>query len=146
MKKLIFTLCYLISIVFILSGCETPSDNMVNLKFDETISEIKSNRPFTIRLPDDHPDKLAIVTPDETWFYIQGNGFENQLMSPDEFLKIESITINPSTLKGTFWEDGKVKTALIFIKKGIYSIYLSDNLETEIDNSLTYIKKIKLIN
>lgn len=147
MKKTFILSSYLL--VFLLSsfGCEKGKETSLNqFKFDETISVIKLSNEFELELPDNHPDKLAIATPDGNWFYIQGNGIKKQLMSKEAFIKAVALSIDTSTLEGTHWVDGKATISAVFTKTGIYSIYLSDNLETEIDNSLTYIKKLKLIN
>lgn len=142
------SLCIYLLIPFVLlSGCENqPEIRSSHLTFDNSVSLVKNKGKFSISLPKNHPDKLAIATPDGNWFYIQGNGIKKQLMSKEAFIKAVALSIDPNTLKGTHWVDGKATTSAVFTKTGIYSIYLSDNLETEIDNSLTYIKKIRFIN
>jgi len=143
-KSLIYTCAILLATLFYY-GCENQAgDKPVLLSFDQTVSNISLNKAFKITLPDNHPDKIAILTPDDNWFYIQGNGIKKQLMPKEDFIKSSTLSIDPATIEGTHWVDGKEKISPVFTKKGIYSIYLSDNLETEIDNSLTFIKKIEL--
>jgi len=145
MKKTIaYFLSFILALLFCY-GCENQSTNrLVQLNFDEKISIVKSGKAFTLTLPQDHPDKLAIVSPDETWFYIQGDENIKNLMPKDDFMKSNAITINTGSLKGTSWKDGEKSFSHVFTKKGTYTVYLSDNLETEIDNSLTFIKKLTL--
>ena len=145
MKKTLIYSCYLLATYLLLSDCEHQTENDTSqLEFDETISEINFGKSFTLEMPNNHPDKIAIMTPDETWFYIQGNGTSKPHMPAEDFMKADTLTIMPDTLKGMHWVDGKEMISPVIIKQGIYSIYLSDNLETEIENSLTFIKKIEL--
>ena len=145
MKLYLYSFNILLALL-LFSGCEDQKRvKSGSLEFDGSVSEIKSDKEFTISLPSGHPDKLAIVTPDDVWFYIQEDGDINHLMPKNEFMKADIISIHPSTLKGTSWINGKSTISLVFAKKGKYSIYLSDNLETEIENSLTFIKSIKFI-
>lgn len=144
--KIIFKyLCYLLTSLLLLSGCENQLlSNSSSLQFDEATSVVKLDRTFTIALPANHPDKLAIRSPVDTWFYLQGDGISKQLMPEEDFIKTETLTITPLNFKATHWVNGKEVVSPVFFREGIYSIYLSDNLETELDNSLTFIKRIRL--
>lgn len=143
MKKL--TTCIYFSLFLFVTGCDKQSATTSNtLEFNNSISLVTRDQSFTLKLPNNHPDKLAISSPDNVWFYLQDKSLSKQFMQEKTFIKSDTITIIPKTLIATQWIEGKETLSPVFTKNGTYSIYLSDNLETEIENSLTFIKKIEL--
>jgi len=132
--------------LILLSGCENQSVSTLEpIKFDDSISSIELTKPFTLTLADNHPTELAIASPDNQWFYLQGKDIKKTYMQADEFKHAKSLTIDPKSLKAIQWVEGKSIVSPVFTAPGIYEIYLSDNLETEPDNALTFIKKVKLV-
>lgn len=112
--------------------------------FDETLTDIQFNSSFTLTLPRPLAE-LAITDPDSIWFYLQGNDLNKTLYPQGEFVQLKKIEINTGKLKATQWIDGKANYANVFTKAGVYTIYLSDNLETEPDNAITFIRKVRLV-
>ena len=133
--------------LIVLSACDNrPVNNTVTLSFNESISAIKREQTFTLKLPATHPKNLAIVDPDNRWFYMQGQDIKHPFLNSEAFINSSALTITPVKLKATTWIDGKEHYLPVFTKNGLYNIYLSDNLETEPDNALSFVKKVKLQN
>ncbi len=86
-----------------------------------------------LRLSEKHPGRMAIIDPDDRYFYIQ-DPESSRLMEPAAFAKAREITID-ATLTGLYYDDGKARTGAVFTKSGAYTIYLADNLETEEENT-----------
>jgi len=134
-------ICF-ISFSILFFSCENQSA-LVSIKFDGSISTIEHNSPFKLSLVDNHPTELAIVSPENQWFYLQGNDIKKPHMQAEDFKQSKSYSIETHSLKAVQWIDGKATVSPVFTVPGIYEIYLSDNLETEPENALTFIKRIK---
>lgn len=82
-------------------------------------------------LPDTHPSKLAIVSPDNTWFYIQDAPQFNQLGSAKALTDAKRIEIDVDGFEAKSSQGGKITASKVFRNSGTYTFYLADNLETE---------------
>jgi len=95
------------------------------------------NDSIEISIYTPHPLQMALVTPDGEWIYFQGPLATNSLFSTDSFHKIAKIEINSKTF-GTTWRDGKSIKEKTLSSAGLYKIFISENLETEQENTLSF--------
>jgi hypothetical protein len=72
------------------------------------------------------------------WFYLQGSGAIQPLLGERQFTEAETIALNTTTLVGTVFINGTGVQLPVFTVPGKYGIHLSDNLETEPENSLYF--------
>ena len=54
------------------------------------------------------------------------------------------VTITISSQLGTYWEEGKRLTDIIFVSSGEYLIYFANNLETEPENTYSLQKTVHI--
>lgn len=132
------------SLVILFSFLASCSESQISISFDMTTTELKLGSSFTLTLPKQLPE-LAITDPDNNWFYLQGSSLKKTTYSQDSFTQLKKVAIDTENIHATHWIDGKENYSKIFTKVGTYTIYLSDNLETEPDNAITFIKKVRLI-
>lgn len=130
-----------IYLLILLTGC---SESHINILFDESITTIKIRSTLSLTPPRNLPE-LAIVDPDNTWFYLQGASLNKTSYPQERFIHLDKITIRPAELSAIHWLDGKEHFSQVFTKEGIYTIYLSDNLETEPENATTFVKKVRMV-
>jgi hypothetical protein len=100
--------------------------------------EIVLGDVLTVRIPQPAVDEMAVSDPLGRWFYLQGPGVIRPLLGEREFTEAEMVTLNTATLVGTVYIDGSGEQLPVFTVPGQYRIHLSDNLETEPENSLNY--------
>jgi len=93
---------------------------------------------LTVRIPSPTLDEMAVSDPSGRWFYLQGSGVIQPLLDERQFAEAEKITLDTGTLVGTVYIDGSGKQLPVFTVPGQYRIHLSDNLETEPENSLSF--------
>ena len=135
--------------VILLFGCSNKSKEN-NEKQNRAIAfsvnpEIVSKTDsIQITFPESHPSKLSVITPDGQLYIIHSEEDLIEFLPYEEFKDAKSIEIPIATVKGTTWIDGKKSDLLVFDKKGKYSIYMADNLETEPDNTFNFKKDIEL--
>lgn len=95
-------------------------------------SQLHQNKILTLTIHNQSVLKqLAITNPKGKWFYLE--------VAP-------TVQIDPQKTKATTWINGVKKKELIFTQPGKYIVYLSDNLETELENSLTFQCVIEFLN
>jgi len=141
MRTISFKIFITILFIALLPSC---TESEVNISFNETTTDIKPSSSFTLTIPH-HLPELAITDTDNNWFYLQGSSLKQTYYPQDTFTQLKKITLHPDELYATQWINGKETFSKVFSKPGIYTIYLSDNLETEPDNAKTLIKKIRLV-
>jgi len=92
---------------------------------------------LTIRMAVPHFKELAVNYPRlrRWWFLVYlrdaGSSGSKPLMPSSEFVKTPVVMLKVGEARGTLWE-GKTKDELIFVEPGMYSIFLSDILESEV--------------
>jgi len=108
------------------------------LKFNS--KKIYKGDKLLISLPVPHPKELAIKAPDGNWFYlhVENEGASEMLMPKEQFAVLTKLDFDTSKLEARFWDDGKAKRGKVFTKTGKYLIYMANNLETEVDNTLFF--------
>lgn len=108
------------------------------LKFNS--KNLDNGDKLSISLPVPHPKELAIKSPDGNWFYlhVENEGASEMLMPKEQFAVLTKLDFDTSKLEARFWDDGKAKRGKVFTKTGKYLIYMADNLETEVDNTLFF--------
>lgn len=119
------TTCIYFSLLLFVTGCDKqPATTSNTLEFNNSVSLVTRDQSFTLKLPNNHPDKLAISNPDNVWFYLQEKSINKQFIQEEIFIKSDTITITPKTLMATQWVDGKETLSPVFTKSGTYNIYL----------------------
>lgn len=79
-----------------------------------------------------NPIEIGVLTPDKRFVFLYSDEFHCSGITVSN----GRVLIEPSKATGYFWNsDGKRSEVAIFQKKGLYIVYASENLETEIENS-----------
>lgn len=108
----------------------------------KTLGKNRGKNMVRLDLPETHPSKLAIVSPDDTWFYIQDAPQFNQLGSAKALSDAQRIEIDVDGFEAMTSQAGKTAASKVFRSSGTYTFYLADNLET--DPSSTFSMSCKL--
>ena len=87
-----------------------------------------------------HPDQMALVLPNSEWLYIQGPLAKEPPFSAHGFPALSSWKITSGT-RATAWRDGRPSQVFALSVPGAYELVVSDNLETEQDNALSFVCK-----
>jgi len=108
------------------------------LKFNSKI--LYKGDEISISLPLPHPKELAIKSPNGTWFYlhVENEGDSEMLMPKEKFAALKQLNLDTSKLEARYWDNGKAMRGKVFGVTGAYLIYMADNLETELDNTLHF--------
>ena len=86
--------------------------------------------------------EIGVLTPSKKFIFLRTNEFQCQGLSIND----GQVLIDPSVSTGYYWDqDGRRNTVATFAERGVFAIYVSDNLETEPENS-SAISKIYLNN
>lgn len=97
-----------------------------------------------INFPKDRPSNLAIQSPEGNWYIVHSQEEKIYVVPYERFSVDAYIDIPISSTKGLIWEDGKKKEQLVFQNLGEYTLYIVDNLETELENTFHFMEKIVL--
>jgi len=133
--------------IFSISSCSEINSSSPAIKSHHTglslsAGVVTSTDHLTIRYPKHHPSKLAIQGPDHVWYVIHEKGVSTRLMSDEAFRRSTSVTIEIGKLTGVTWINGKQLRQKVFVKPGIYLIYMADNLETEPENTFALMNTV----
>jgi len=99
---------------------------------------------LSITLPQPHPKEFAIKAPDGRWYYLQvkNEGSGEMLMLSGKFATLKKLDLDTRTLEARYWDNGQAMRGKVFNKSGDYLIYMADNLETEPENTLSFVSII----
>ena len=95
-----------------------------------------------INLPEEHPKKLSIKTPEGNWLIVHSAEENIFLVTEQAFKSAEYLEISTKTTKGLIWKNGQPETAIVFNQPGEYMVYLADNLETEPENTFHFMDTV----
>ena len=116
-----------IIIIFILLAIGTVSASPIECVQDKTSKTIL----ITMRVP--HPKHALVYRPDGSTVWLQtSTDFVHEQTS--DFGNLSKWQITSSTV-GTVWIDGKATTQKVIKGKGVYHLYIAENLETEPENT-----------
>ena len=116
-----------IIIIFILLAIGTVSASPIECVQDKTSKTIL----ITMRVP--HPKHALVYRPDGSTVWLQtSTDFVHEQIS--DFGNLSKWQITSSTV-GTVWIDGKATTQKVIKGKGVYHLYIAENLETEPENT-----------
>jgi len=121
----------------LLIGCDSsdpkaePSRNALSV----SKTHINEGQAFRLFLPENHPKEFGIETPEGDWFFIHGESYGLEFWPYETKIKAKDILLDPTSLTGMKWVNGVKITTPVFTSKGVYKIYLADNLETEAENT-----------
>lgn len=106
-------------------------------EFKCSAAKIRGNDTLTIDLPKNHGADLAIVDPNQNYWFIafsQPNPKSDlkPIISEKEFQTTTKISKKVSEFKGVLWDRNKgFEAKNIFVKPGKYTVLLAPTLETE---------------
>ena len=84
------------------------------------------------------PVEVGVLTPSKKFIFTYSDEFQCQ----GTIVKTGRVSIEPSNATGYFWNpDGERREVAVFGEVGTHTIYVSNNLETEFENSSTISKK-----
>lgn len=132
-RQFLFTLIA----ALLLNNCSLSTKGFVVIPHHVTSSDT-----VTIHLPQTHPAKLAIEDPQHVWFTIQDIDSNIQFMSDKAFRQATTIRLRVSSITGVVWVNGKPQQKRVFVLPGKYTLYLADNLETEPENTFSFIQTL----
>jgi len=115
------------------SDTQTPIAPSASLTVSQ--SHIFEGQNFTISLPENHPQNISVFTPDGEFYIVHSEADDVSLWAFSEPRQARILDVNPSSLTGMKWVNGVKMTTPVFTSKGVYKIYLADNLETEAENT-----------
>jgi hypothetical protein len=116
-----------IIIIFILLAIETVSASPIECVQD------KANKTILITMQVPHPKHALVYRPDGSTVWLQtSNEFIHEQIS--DFGNLSKWQIYSNTV-GTVWIDGKAMIQRVINGKGIYRLYIAENLETEPENT-----------
>ncbi len=98
-----------------------------------------------IHLPSQHPKNFSIETPNGDWFVLQDSQANIELMPQAQFDSSTRIELVLADIKGTTWRSSVRAEEIIFKISGKYKIYFADNLETEPENTFSFMQEITFI-
>ncbi|MCA0198708.1 MAG: hypothetical protein LCH59_11425 [Proteobacteria bacterium] len=85
-----------------------------------------------------NPVEVGILTPSNKFILLKSEEFVCQGV----VVKDEVLSIDPSRATGYYWSpQGGRDEVVVFSEVGSYTIYVADNLETEIENSASITKQ-----
>jgi len=144
--KYITTLLLSFFILILLSACteKTHEKRESSNVFSVSQHIINSDHVLTILLPEKRPSKLSIISPDGQLFIVHSQEDNISFVPYEDKIDTKQIIIPISSLKGTTWIDGKKLEQLVFKKRGKYTVYMADNLETEPENTFHFKQDIEL--
>lgn len=92
-----------------------------------------------------HPTTMGVMDPDGHFFYLvfpQENtvGKLTPLVNSDAFEQMETLFINPATLKADPYIYGVTENQPVFTKSGVYRFILGDNLHVDDESDLNIVR------
>ena len=91
------------------------------------------NTRIIIKLKDQHPDHLLIISPEDYVYYFYESGNKND----QEIMFKKELVLDPSIFKGIRYDDntGEQIEEKVFTTPGKYILYFANNTETEPENT-----------
>lgn len=88
--------------------------------------------PISIEVGDLRPVEVGVLTPSKKFIYTYSDEFRCRGTTKMNW----RILIEPASAVGYYWNpQGERLEVAVFEEVGVYTIYVSDNLETETENS-----------
>jgi len=81
------------------------------------------------------PVQVGVKTPSGRLIYL----YDTEYKCAGTWLSDGYVHIDTERASAIYWQDGKRRYVHAFDRLGLYEVYISDNLETELDNSDTTI-------
>jgi len=128
-------------ILVLLSGCayaEKPVGENKTAALQVYPQSISVGENFRLTFPKLHPRKLSVRSPSGKWYSIQDSDEGVFIISSKEYNSATELKINPKTLKGITWINGKKVKEKVFQENGEYLVYMANNLETEPENTFHF--------
>ena len=95
--------------------------------------QVQSNKTVLITMQVPHPEHALIHRPDGVTVWLQtSKDYVHKQIS--DFGNLSKWQITSSTV-GTVWIDGKATAQKVIKGKGVYHLYIAENLETESENT-----------
>ena len=135
-------------ILVLLSGCayaEKPVGKNTTAALQAYPKSISAGESFRLTFPQLHPNKLSLRTPSGSWYSIHDSDEGVFLLPLKKYIKSTELRLNPLTLQGVTWVNGKKIKEKVFQKQGEYLVYMANNLETEPENTFHFMTIIKFI-
>lgn len=72
--------------------------------------------------------EVGVLNPHGSFIYLYSDDFH----CPGTIVDLNKIVIDPNKALGYYWDDGDRREVAVFDAQGIYEIFVSDNLETDL--------------
>lgn len=104
--------------------------------------QVGSHESLSIEIGNLSPIEVGVLTPSKKFIFLRTDEIKCQGLS----INGKTVLIDPSASMGYYWDsNGKESIVPVFAEQGVFTIYVSDNLETEFENSSaiskTYLNK-----
>ena len=93
---------------------------------------------FSAKVDLNGPIEIGVINPHGDFFVLARNG----IYCPGVTYADHRLSIRPSDAIGVAWSEGGATERFVFDRVGRYEIIVSDNLETELENSFSLTYKI----
>ena len=97
-----------------------------------------------IKVVSPHPTQMALRGPNGEWVYLQGSGVLKELFKTETFIGLSTFSVQKTT-EGTAWREGKQVSIKALTQAGPYTLLISEYLETEQENVLSYSCKFNYV-
>lgn len=100
-------------------------------------STLHGDAKLLLRFGMPHPDELAIIAPDGTYFFLVYDtslprpDSMHPLMTKEQFGRLDRLELDPRTAKASPFVHERNESELIFGKAGAYVVRIADSLETD---------------
>lgn len=72
--------------------------------------------------------QVGVLNPHGIFIYLYSDEFH----CPGTTVEPENVVIDPNKALGYYWDNGNRREIVVFDKKGVYEIFVSNNLETDL--------------
>jgi len=108
-------------ILVLLSGCayaEKPVGKNTTAALQAYPKSISAGENFRLTFPKLHPKKLSLRTPSKKWYSIHDSDEGVFLLPLKKNIKSTELRLNPLTLQGVTWVNGKKIKEKVYQKQG----------------------------
>jgi hypothetical protein len=117
-------------------GCSTATSA------GQTLQVLHPNKPFVVAIDSaEFSTDVAVLDPHGRFLWMRS---EDMHCSGLTYAN-GRISIFPGKAYGRYWDNGTSRDVPVFSEAGIYTIYVSDNLETELDNSAAVQYRVRYV-
>ncbi len=108
-------------------------------------SECYRNELIELHFSLPHPTTMGVMDPDGHFFYLvfpreNAMGKLTPLVTSEAFEQMETLLINPATLKADPYTYGVMENQPVFTQKGVYCFIFGENLHADDESALNIVR------